>query len=93
MENEAPCICGPNLGCNYTKITGEEPAMRHNSILFAVTKCHLQFGKEGKVMPYEGVGKALYDHGTVMKVKGVNHFYCWDIFHLPTAYEDQHFCL
>ena len=27
----------------------------------ALNKCHLQFGKEGKLMPYEEVGKS-YDH-------------------------------
>ena len=45
--------------------------------------------KEGEVIPYEGVGKALHDHPTT--VKGENYCYLQDIFYLLTGSKDQHF--
>ena len=69
------------------KFTGEEPAMKqyfyplslYQCKNMTINKCHLELNKEGKVMPYEGVGTALQNHSKIDICNGTDdrQRYCY----------------
>ena len=57
----------------------------------AVNKSQLHFSKEGRLLPYSGIGKPLYDKPTTLKVQHDNNCYFHGIVYLLKVSQDQHF--
>ena len=58
-----------------------------------VNKYQLQFGKEGSVVSYIGVGKQLHDKATTVRIHGDNICYFCSIGYLLKGSQDQHLAL
>ena len=83
VEDEAsPEFEDQMLKACHAFITSKEPAMYHFYPLrlyqnqnTTCNKCELQFGKEGRILPYTRVGKPLHDRPTSVRVQGDNNCY------------------